>query len=56
METERTTFGESLLHAEVILLNRASIVDLAVAVGQLSYYSALTNILLISKTITFDRI
>ena len=32
METERTTFGESLLHAEVVLLNRTSIVDLAVSV------------------------
>ena len=33
METERTTFGEPLLHAEVVLLNRTSIVDLAVAVS-----------------------
>ena len=52
METERTIFGESLLHAEVVLLKRTSIVDLAVAVGQLSCYSALTNTLLTSKTIT----
>ena len=53
---KRTTFGEPLLHAEVVLLNRTSIVDLAVAVGQWSCHSALTNTLLISKTITLDLI
>ena len=52
METESTTFGGPLLHAEVVLLNRTSIVDLAVAVGQLSCYSALTDTLLTSITIT----
>ena len=43
METKSTTFGEPLLHAEVVLLNRTSIVDLAVAVGQLSCHSALNH-------------
>ena len=49
MENESTTFGEPLLHDEVVLLNRTSMVDLAAAVGQLSRYSALLNTLLISK-------
>ena len=40
METESATFGEPLLHAEVVLLNRTSIVDLVAALGQLSCYSA----------------
>ena len=56
METERTTFDESLLHAEVVLLNRTLIVDLAVAVGQVSCHLALTNTLLTSKTITLPWI
>ena len=44
------------LVCRIDLSPRSSMVDLAAAVGQLACYFALTNTLLKSKTITFDRI